>query len=75
MSFRTHLTILDDSASVFPDRPAFRVPQTNADGTEVEDWRIITYSQFNSDVALYAQHWARVLSADGLPPRTVVGLW
>ncbi len=76
MSYRTHLTVLEDSAAIYPDRPVFRVPKTSgANDAEVEDWRIVTYSQFNSGVTLYAQHWARILNADGLPPRSVVGLW
>lgn len=75
MSYRTHLTVLEDSAASYPDRPVFRVPKTGTDDGEVEDWQVVTYSQFNSCVTLYARHWARILNADGLPPRSVVGLW
>ena len=73
MSFNTHLNLLQQSSNKYPNRPAFRVP-TLVNG-EVDDWEIVTYSQFFTDVETYAKQWRRVLAEDGLLPRTVVGLW
>ncbi|THH30067.1 hypothetical protein EUX98_g4125 [Antrodiella citrinella] len=72
----THLSILEQAASTYPSRLAFRVPQLAAGSdVEVEEWRPITYSQFNLAVKLYAKYWSRTLTADGIPPQSVVGMW
>ena len=61
---------------MYAGRAAFRVPKLASDGSEeVESWTTITYSQFKSDVETYASYWASTLAADGLAPRSVVGLW
>ncbi|KAH8102488.1 acetyl-CoA synthetase-like protein [Cristinia sonorae] len=82
MSFRTHLTILNETASAYPDRPVFRVPVLapadngqSASEEVVEGWKVITYSQFDCNVRSYAKYWYHTLSADGIPPRSVIGLW
>lgn len=76
MPLRTHLAALDATASLYPSRPVFKVPRLASPGSdEIEEWSSISYSQFKSDVDLYAKYWARTLAADGLPPRTTVGLW
>ncbi|PSR75926.1 hypothetical protein PHLCEN_2v8840 [Hermanssonia centrifuga] len=76
MPLRTHLAALDATASLYPSRPVFKVPKLASPGSdEIEEWSSISYSQFKSDVDLYAKYWARTLAADGLPPRTTVGLW
>ena len=74
-TFKTHLSVLKESAWTWPTRPVFRVPQIASDGEQVEDWNVITYSQFDQEVELYARYWARVLSADGILPRSIIGLW
>jgi len=70
----THLTVLNSSAVKYANAPVFRIPQLNAAG-HVEEWHTVTYEQFNSDVELFARHWKRVLSEDGLPIRSIVGMW
>ncbi|KZT07086.1 acetyl-CoA synthetase-like protein [Laetiporus sulphureus 93-53] len=74
-SFKTHLTVLAESAATYPTRPVFRIPIVDTQSRRVRDWNTITYSQFQSDVELYARYWSRALRADGLPRRSVVGLW
>ena len=76
MLCRTHLTVLKDASAAYPSRSAFKVPQlASPESDEVAKWTSISYSRFERDVELYAAYWARVLQADALPPRTVVGLW
>ncbi|PCH35079.1 acetyl-CoA synthetase-like protein [Wolfiporia cocos MD-104 SS10] len=73
--FKTHLTVLADSARRYPSLPAFRTPVIDNEAGSVQKWNVITYSQFQHDVELYARHWTRTLTATGLPRRSVVGLW
>ncbi|KAH9947492.1 acetyl-CoA synthetase-like protein [Amylocystis lapponica] len=73
--FSTHLTVLAETASRFPSSPVFRVPLLNESTNNVREWQSITYSQFHADVELFAKYWARILKADGLSQRSVVGLW
>jgi hypothetical protein len=42
---------------------------------DAESWTPVSYSQFLADVELLARHWARVLERDGIPQRSVVGMW
>ncbi|KAK7694873.1 hypothetical protein QCA50_002061 [Cerrena zonata] len=74
MSYTTHLNLLEQSSQKYPNRPVFRVPTLTSNG-EVDDWNIVTYSEFFEDVEICAKYWRRVLAEDGLLPRTVVGLW
>ncbi len=72
----THLTILERAACTYPTRPVFKLPKLSATNPEqVDEWESISYAQFQADVEAYATHWLRVLQADGLPSRTVVGVW
>ena len=73
MPLRTHLSVLEECAALYSSRPAFRIPHT--DSEEIESWSTVTYSQFKSDVEAYARYWASTLAADGIPTRSVVGLW
>ncbi|KAI0089764.1 acetyl-CoA synthetase-like protein [Irpex rosettiformis] len=75
MSLKTHLQVLEESAEKYPTRSVFQIPIPSPGSTEVREWRPIIYSQFKSDVETYAKYWAKVFSADGLPRRSVVGLW
>jgi len=43
--------------------------------SQVSEWATITYTQFYQDVELYARYWYSVLSADGLAPGSIIGLW
>lgn len=73
--YRTHLTILEQTASKVPDSPAFRVPRLDIDTEEVLEWDIVTYAQFWQDVERFARYWTRHLSSSGVATRSVVGLW
>lgn len=76
MSSVTHLAILEQAASAYPTRPVFKLPKLVANEAEqVEEWQSISYAQFKADVETYATHWSRILHADGLPPRAIVGVW
>ncbi|KAJ8521428.1 hypothetical protein ONZ45_g1866 [Pleurotus djamor] len=68
----SHLTVLESSASLYPSAPVFKVPQLD-NSNHVQEWASITYSQFQSDVELFARYWSRTLK--GVPRRSVVGLW
>lgn len=74
MFYTTHLNLLEQTSKKYPNRPAFRVPTLTSNG-EVDDWSIVTFSQFYADVETCAKYWRRVLAEDGLLPRTIVGLW
>ena len=43
--------------------------------SQISEWTTITYTQFYQDVELYARYWTSVLSADGVGPGSIVGLW
>lgn len=73
-SFSTHLTVLERSAKQFGDAPAFQLPNLDASG-QVSNWTPVSYTRFQVDVEDFARHWLRVLEADGVAPRSVVGLW
>ena len=76
MTYRTYLNVLEQSAALYPSSPAFKLPRLSAnDSTVVEEWDPISYQQFLQDVERSARHWARTLSAHGLPSRSIVGLW
>ncbi|KAI0699593.1 acetyl-CoA synthetase-like protein [Cytidiella melzeri] len=75
MSLKTHLQVLEESAENYATRPVFQLPVLSPGSTEVKEWRPVLYSQFKSDVDTHARYWAKVLSADGLPPRSVIGVW
>ncbi|OBZ76346.1 hypothetical protein A0H81_03063 [Grifola frondosa] len=74
-SYRTHLTVLESSASLYPDSPAFRLPQLDPTTGEVCEWATVTYSQFHHDVDHFARYWTRELSALDVSPRSVIGAW
>ncbi|KAI0830645.1 acetyl-CoA synthetase-like protein [Trametes gibbosa] len=75
MSYETHLTVLERSASLYSSSPAFQLPRMSADNETVDEWVPITYPQFLEDVQQSARYWSRTLSAHGIPPRSVVGMW
>ena len=43
--------------------------------SQISEWATITYAQFYQDVQLYARYWTSVLSADGVAPGSIIGLW
>jgi acyl-CoA synthetase (AMP-forming)/AMP-acid ligase II len=72
--FKTHLTVLGSSASLYSSSPAFKVPRFSARNETVQ-WQSITYRQFHDDVEIFARYWMRVLSVQGISRKSVVGLW
>ena len=71
----SHLSVLQTSASLYSSLPAFYVPQILSESGDVETWAPVSYTQFLLDVELFASHWARVLQLDGIPQRSVIGMW
>ena len=47
----------------------------NKETSQISEWATVTYTQFYQDVELYARYWSSVLSADGISPGSIVGLW
>lgn len=74
-AFRSHLTVLESSASLFSSTPAFQIPEADAETGKVIRWQARSYTQFRDDVNLSARYWAKTLRADGVQPNSVVGLW
>jgi hypothetical protein len=72
---RSHLSALQTSASLYSSLPAFYVPQALSESGDVETWEPISYTQFLLDVELFASYWAHVLQLDGIPQRSVIGMW
>lgn len=76
MPYKTHLTLLEETAASVPDLPVFKVPRLETpDSEEVAAWISISYAQFKTDVETYARYWSRALTANGIATRSVVGLW
>jgi hypothetical protein len=72
---RSHLTVLETSASLFPSSSVFKTPRLDLQSGQVQDWHSITYRQFQSDVEVFARYWTRKLKSEGILQRSVVGLW
>ena len=75
LSYRTHITVLQEIATQYPDALAFQVPQYDPHTKQILRWHPIAYSRFLADVELFAKYWSEKLSADGILPRSVVGVW
>ncbi|KAF8637113.1 hypothetical protein AX17_003017 [Amanita inopinata Kibby_2008] len=71
----SHLTVLQASARQFRSAPAFRIPQLDASLNVIESWNSVSYETFQQDVESSAKYWSHTLSRDGVPQRSVVGLW
>ena len=74
-TFKSHLFVLESSTRSYPTRPAFRIPVVNEGTSQISEWATVTYSNFLRDVELYGQYWTSTLSADGIAPGSIVGLW
>ncbi|KAF8064420.1 hypothetical protein FPV67DRAFT_221742 [Lyophyllum atratum] len=72
---RSHLTVLESSAARHSLSPVFKVPELDQSSGRVENWTPISYRQFWRDVESYARHWTRTFTRDGIPPKSVIGLW
>ncbi|PCH33823.1 acetyl-CoA synthetase-like protein [Wolfiporia cocos MD-104 SS10] len=75
MPYKTHLSVLQWSASLYPSQPVFYLPDSSSDGGSQQRWTKVTYRKFLDDVELAARYWARTLRASGIAQRAVVGLW
>ncbi|KAJ7597639.1 hypothetical protein C8J56DRAFT_325130 [Mycena floridula] len=71
--FRSHLTIVETSASLYSSASAFKIPVVDPETGKPKDWHSISYRQFLLDVEHSAKYWYRTLGH--LPPKSVVGLW
>ena len=74
-TFQSHLSVLESSVGLYPTRPAFRIPVVNKETSQISEWATITYTQFHQDVQLYARYWTSILSADGVTPGSIIGIW
>ena len=74
-SYPTHLTALQSIATLHPSANAFRVPEGEATTASIQQWGAVTYTQFLRDVEHFAAYWTDVLTAQGVFPPSVVGLW
>ena len=74
-TFQSHLSVLESSVRLYPTRPAFRTPVVDKETSQISEWATITYTQFYQDVELYARYWTSILSADGVAPSSIIGLW
>lgn len=70
--FENHLTILYDTTSKFPQRPAFHIAKDS--GSEIR-WDTKTYREFLLDIEGTACHWSMKLASAGLPQGSIIGLW
>ena len=75
MSTRTYLSIVTDSAALYPTRAVFKIPTVAASGSEFHAWKGVTYAQFVDDIGLYAQFWGHKLTSGGIPAGEIIGLW
>jgi hypothetical protein len=71
----THLTNIEDAASRFPSRVAFKIPQVNPETDQIENWKDITFHQFLLDIEHLARYWFHVLKeTSNIPQRSVIAL-
>ncbi|TFK57163.1 acetyl-CoA synthetase-like protein [Heliocybe sulcata] len=73
-AYRSHLSLLETAASHYASSPVFRIPLIDSTGA-VSQWTSITYLQFLRDVERFARYWSRTLRSNGIPSKSVVGLW
>lgn len=74
-SLQSHLSVLESSARSHPTRPAFRQPVVDKETSRILEWNTVTYAEFSHHVELYSRYWSSVLSADGIAPGSIIGLW
>lgn len=75
MYVKTHLPVLEESVETCSTCPVSQLPIPYRGRAEVTEWRAILYAQFKSGVKRYGRHWAHNFAGDGLPHRSVVGVW
>ncbi|KAF8547132.1 hypothetical protein OG21DRAFT_1381931, partial [Imleria badia] len=58
--------ILEQSSSLYPSAPAFKVPRSDPSTGQVHDWLSISYRQFNEDVQYTARYYRNLLKSVGI---------
>ncbi|RKL11925.1 hypothetical protein BFJ70_g16364 [Fusarium oxysporum] len=72
--YKTHVTVLQKTATANPLVPALKIPQLSSNG-ELQGWKDISYSQFLHDVEQSAMYWSRELVGKGANAGSVIGIW
>lgn len=73
--YSSHLTILEQSSTLYPSAPAFRIPRSDPSTSRVLEWLSVSYQQFQQDVEYTARHYRRLFKSADIPDNSVVGLW
>ncbi|KIK68985.1 hypothetical protein GYMLUDRAFT_152890 [Collybiopsis luxurians FD-317 M1] len=75
----THLTNIQDAASRYPSKIAFKIPHIVSGqdkAAKVDYWIDITFAQFLQDIEQFARYWFHILNRlDGIPQRSIVAIW
>ncbi|KIY45488.1 acetyl-CoA synthetase-like protein [Fistulina hepatica ATCC 64428] len=74
-ALKSQLSVLAESAALYPDALAFRVPEIDPATGQVLRWDSVTYAQFLHDVEHFARYWSRAFVKDNIPQRSVIGMW
>ncbi|KAF8485541.1 acetyl-CoA synthetase-like protein [Gautieria morchelliformis] len=67
-----HFEALRARVASHPHAPIFKLPKPGALGRE---WVNVSYKDFQADIERMAKYWLTKLASQGLPPRSVVGVW
>ncbi|KAF8511233.1 hypothetical protein JB92DRAFT_3118229 [Gautieria morchelliformis] len=67
-----HFEALRARVASHPHAPIFKLPKPGALGRE---WVNVSYKDFQADIERMAKYWLAKLASQGLPPRSVVGVW
>ncbi|KAF8446057.1 hypothetical protein L210DRAFT_3725570 [Boletus edulis BED1] len=71
----SHLIVLEQSSTLYPSAPAFRIPRSDPTTGQVHDWLSISYQQFKEDVEYTARYYRGLLTSVGITDNSVIGLW
>ena len=75
MLLPSHMTVFEKSASEYPDLAAFRLPVIDDQTGQVKEWTDVAYKHFWVDIQSCARMWSRILRCEGIPRRSVIGVW
>ena len=67
-----HFEALRARVASHPNTPIFKLPKPGALSRE---WVNISYREFEADIERMAKYWLAKLASQGLPTRSVVGIW
>ncbi|KAI0828701.1 acetyl-CoA synthetase-like protein [Trametes gibbosa] len=73
-ALKTHLTALAEQTLAHPSLPILKLPIYDSQG-ELRAWRPVSCSEFQADVEHVATHLAHKFQSEGIPQRSVIGLW